>query len=1058
MSLQHIESVLRGEADCRDLDSFDLAFLLSTGHVTIEEESSEAERMLKAISFMPPHMIEAKMLADIMQKAWLVIGSDYIEAIYKSFNFEYREFNKKQYDKANKLLEGLGKKLWSEVKDKALDLIHLTIESAVKQITKETKLTKADTDERRALDLIEKRSRDHLKYFVEHYPSRYVKKEIERQVELFTNIALGTGIDTIQERLKRTTSARYWQENSNVVMGKAWNAAALEILKEKGYIYYQSVSQGDNKVCPVCFYLDGKTLKVDTAYEQSIQELEAKFGTFPRYPDIDRKMSDDLEGSISSPPYHPHCRCQIEGIFTDEGAKIVPDIAYKTAPAPVEQQALPGYKVHKNGVIELDLAPADILTIKTFSSTRLSGLSDAEKKHVKAILNHLQQYAPLRSTDYRLSFGDFARTRGWLGQASDQHTMKIDNTILFKPMSRTEMFKLSIREQKKRIKETKKAIRITKKYLDSEKLDVIDRNITKLNLDEHVKLLKEREQALELLQEGKIPFFTAHKPKAGVSNSGRVQSKGQSVIMHEWGHLWHAENEALVKDRFGVPVTWGYGYDSDIQKALTEKYKISGYSRRSFMETFTENFTAYMNGSISTMHPDMVEFFDNQFPKLSFGKRLRPDIYGSKASVMKPKKRKVSLKGKVPQPSKLAQIRSGAANELTTTDYRRVVIKYNGKYGTDREAIATERARKMYPPEEGYTVLRERYLCDETGQHVYIDKNGNRTKPDPKLGKRRRLDVVVVKDHRVVKCWEVTGKETGKELQLDFEKKVRKAGGRFIQETNQYGDIAFQPAKNLSSLMRIITKEEQKLIDRASRIFKTSSDNTRNSFVYHIDQYNDMGLKELLKEFDTDEDLSKFKALIKAAESNPKGKEASILEYVIGKYEFSGNVLIGDIPKKALEKEAKEWLGENRDKAWGKMRAASDRLNFGYNGMSTQLYRGLDDKESTNLLRRIARDAKNTKETVAPFRMAPNTLGHYAKTASDIFEPVIVERQIDSINIVASSQLTNSVHSFVKHMTKNFNISPSQIILPSIKEMKSRFDLTNKEIERIKSWGFRFGG
>lgn len=89
--------------------------------------------------------------------------------------------------------------------------------------------------------------------------------------------------------------------------------------------------------------------------------------------------------------------------------------------------------------------------------------------------------------------------------------------------------------------------------------------------------------------------------------------------------------------------------------------------------------------------------------------------------------------------------------------------------------------QEKYPPEKGYSIIREAYLRDE---------NGNIVK-DPVTGEARRIDFVVIKDGKVVEMVEVTSKTASKDAQTTKENRIRDNGGNYIKDDK--GDIVEIP-------------------------------------------------------------------------------------------------------------------------------------------------------------------------------------------------------------------------------------------------------------------------
>ena len=106
------------------------------------------------------------------------------------------------------------------------------------------------------------------------------------------------------------------------------------------------------------------------------------------------------------------------------------------------------------------------------------------------------------------------------------------------------------------------------------------------------------------------------------------------------------------------------------------------------------------------------------------------------------------------------------------TEYSQVVK--NKLDGCGRENEGVRDTEKKYPVKEGYKVCRERELCDRNGNAVV----------DEQTGQKRRIDIVVVKDGKVVDMVEVTSKTAPKQEQLQKEYRIRSMGGNYIKDDN----------------------------------------------------------------------------------------------------------------------------------------------------------------------------------------------------------------------------------------------------------------------------------
>ena len=109
--------------------------------------------------------------------------------------------------------------------------------------------------------------------------------------------------------------------------------------------------------------------------------------------------------------------------------------------------------------------------------------------------------------------------------------------------------------------------------------------------------------------------------------------------------------------------------------------------------------------------------------------------------------------------------------KLDKLDSDKPNVVQNKLDGCRREEQVGRELKKMYPERKGYTVLRERELCDRDGNPV----------KDSETGQKRRIDFVVVKDEKVVDMVEVTSETAPKRNQLQKEYRIRSVGGNYVQ-------------------------------------------------------------------------------------------------------------------------------------------------------------------------------------------------------------------------------------------------------------------------------------
>ena len=110
-------------------------------------------------------------------------------------------------------------------------------------------------------------------------------------------------------------------------------------------------------------------------------------------------------------------------------------------------------------------------------------------------------------------------------------------------------------------------------------------------------------------------------------------------------------------------------------------------------------------------------------------------------------------------------------------------IEMNGIAGTIREIVALDELEHEYPSEAGYHVESECDLCDKEGNIVR----------DPETGEKRRVDLVVIKDGKVVRSIEVTSETAGKTKQLEKEERIRDAGGNYVKDRRTCEWVPYAP-------------------------------------------------------------------------------------------------------------------------------------------------------------------------------------------------------------------------------------------------------------------------
>lgn len=105
-------------------------------------------------------------------------------------------------------------------------------------------------------------------------------------------------------------------------------------------------------------------------------------------------------------------------------------------------------------------------------------------------------------------------------------------------------------------------------------------------------------------------------------------SRLAGTLMHELGHAFHSEKSDLAEQDLdknynytALRKNWNAG-GKERYTQVNKQFVTSPYSAVNIAENFAEAFALYMNAQVQGLHPKYVEFFDKQFPQLSFGKNL----------------------------------------------------------------------------------------------------------------------------------------------------------------------------------------------------------------------------------------------------------------------------------------------------------------------------------------------------------------------------------------------------------------------------------------------------
>jgi len=105
-------------------------------------------------------------------------------------------------------------------------------------------------------------------------------------------------------------------------------------------------------------------------------------------------------------------------------------------------------------------------------------------------------------------------------------------------------------------------------------------------------------------------------------------------------------------------------------------------------------------------------------------------------------------------------------------------LEKNREDGLNREEKALNELKDEFPESDDFKIQREQYLRDE---------NGNISK-DSITGESRRIDIIIIKDGKVLKSYEVTSETAPKEIQTEKENRIRNENGNYIKDYDT-GDL-----------------------------------------------------------------------------------------------------------------------------------------------------------------------------------------------------------------------------------------------------------------------------
>lgn len=317
-----------------ELDSFDVGFLAATEKIRLIDNFDASFMVLKAVldesrdvELWGP---EAALLAKVLVSAWRKVGGKFLLKARDAFSLEGDI--SVDVNRINGLLEengDLGKKLWNEVKKKVEAVINQTQvqalefylrqrDSQIAEKSEATDFTKEDWAK-----YVASSAQGHLETMLKGFPDRSVHDEIRRLAGIVDTNPLMRTVDraALEKRILSLDKLGIGnlEGMADINVGRAWSWSGLELGSQQGITEYQIIAELDQKTCPVCERLHGRTFPLEKARGQ-MQDFMGKAHSaatlaagmaFPRVSQVDNKSPEQIRAMAVSPPFHGSCRCQV---------------------------------------------------------------------------------------------------------------------------------------------------------------------------------------------------------------------------------------------------------------------------------------------------------------------------------------------------------------------------------------------------------------------------------------------------------------------------------------------------------------------------------------------------------------------------------------------------------------------------------------------------------------------------------------------------------------------------------------------------------------------------
>lgn len=175
-----------------------------------------------------------------------------------------------------------------------------------------------------SLNLVDKRAIFSMTYHNCYWLGRHYGEHIGPKIAEVGSkaIAAGLGRKALAKELKSTLGGvapkdyQYWDVVSSAALVRSRSFGALSGMSEAGITEYKVYAMGDERMCPICGEMHGRTFSVRSAVSRmesaiGIKDPEEFKAAFPwqKEPPVGVSNSALAEAGMSMPPFHGRCRC-----------------------------------------------------------------------------------------------------------------------------------------------------------------------------------------------------------------------------------------------------------------------------------------------------------------------------------------------------------------------------------------------------------------------------------------------------------------------------------------------------------------------------------------------------------------------------------------------------------------------------------------------------------------------------------------------------------------------------------------------------------------------------